>query len=179
MLKEREADLSRMVEPDRVRKEVYTDQQIFEREMERIHETVWIYVGHESQVPKAGDYYSALIGGQPMILVRGSNGKVNVLYKRCPHRGNMICGDTKGNPGEFFRCSYHAWTFHHDGKLKNIPMKAAYEGTRYQAKGGKDNPECNVKQAARVQNYRGFVFASLADDGPSLKEFLGKSIVAF
>jgi hypothetical protein len=36
-----------------------------------------------------------------------------------------------------------------------------------------------VKKAARVENYRGFVFASLASSGPSLKEFLGKSIVAF
>ena len=43
---QRNPDLSGLVEPDRVRKEVYTDQQIFEREMERIHETVWIYCGH-------------------------------------------------------------------------------------------------------------------------------------
>jgi phenylpropionate dioxygenase-like ring-hydroxylating dioxygenase large terminal subunit len=171
----RDADLSKFVEPDRVRKEVYTDAEIFEREMERIHETVWIYCGHESQVPKAGDYYTVQIGRQPMIMVRGANGKVNVLYNRCPHRGNMICGDTKGNTGEFFRCSYHAWTFHLDGKLKTIPMKSAYEGTRY----GKDNPDCSVKKAARVENYRGFVFASLASDGPTLKQFLGKAIVAF
>jgi len=175
MLRESQPDFAKFVEPDRVRKEVYTDQEIFEREMERIHETVWIYCGHESQVPKAGDYCTVQIGRQPMILVRGSNGKVNVLYNRCPHRGNMICGDRKGNTGEQFRCSYHAWTFQLDGKLKNIPMKAAYEGTRY----GKDNPDCSMKKAARVENYRGFVFASLAKDGPSLKAFLGRSIVAF
>ena len=39
-LMDRIQDLSRLVEPDRVRKEVYTDQQIFEREMERIHEKI-------------------------------------------------------------------------------------------------------------------------------------------
>ena len=54
MLHERIPDLSKFVEPDRVRKEVYTDPQVFELEMERIHERVWIYCGHESQVPKAG-----------------------------------------------------------------------------------------------------------------------------
>lgn len=176
MLKQRATDLAKFVEPDRVRKEVYTDAHIFEREMEQIHETVWIYCGHESQVPRAGDYYTVQIGRQPMIMVRGKNGKVNVLYNRCPHRGNMLCGDRKGNTGEFFRCSYHAWTFHHDGKLKSIPMmESGYEGTRY----GKHNPDCSVKTAARVQSYRGFVFASLAKDGPTLKEFLGASIVAF
>jgi phenylpropionate dioxygenase-like ring-hydroxylating dioxygenase large terminal subunit len=36
-----------------------------------------------------------------------------------------------------------------------------------------------MKPAPRVESYRGFVFASLAKDGPSLKDFLGKAIVAF
>jgi phenylpropionate dioxygenase-like ring-hydroxylating dioxygenase large terminal subunit len=176
MLREPISDLSKCVEPDRVRREVYTDAQIFDLEMERIHEKVWIYCGHETQVPKVGDYYTVQIGRQPMIMVRGANGKVNVLYNRCPHRGNMLCGDRSGNTGEFFRCSYHAWQFHLDGKLKNIPMmEAGYKGTRYET----DKSDCNVKHAARVENYRGFVFASLAKDGPSLKEFLGKAIVAF
>ena len=133
----------KFVEPDRVRREVYTDPQIFELEMQRIHETVWIYCGHESQVPKAGDYYTVQIGRQPMLMVRGADGKVNVLYNRCPHRGNMMCGDRNGNTGEFFRCSYHAWTFHHDGKLRTIPMmESGYAGTRF----GKDNPDCSMKQ---------------------------------
>jgi phenylpropionate dioxygenase-like ring-hydroxylating dioxygenase large terminal subunit len=176
MLQEKIPDLSKYVEADRVRREVYTDQEIFELEMRRIHERVWIYCGHESQIPKTGDYYTAQIGHQPMLMVRGSDGKVSVLYNRCPHRGNMMCGDRHGNAGDFFRCSYHAWQFHLDGRLKNIPMmESGYAGTRYAA----DRSECNMKRAARVESYRGFVFASLAGDGPSLKEFLGKAIVAF
>jgi phenylpropionate dioxygenase-like ring-hydroxylating dioxygenase large terminal subunit len=144
--------------------------------MERIFNKVWTYVGHESQVPTVGDYWTVQIGRQPMIMVRGANGKIAVLYNRCPHRGNMLCGDRSGNTGEFFRCSYHAWQFHLDGKLKNIPMmESGYAGTRY----GKDNPDCSVKRAARVENYRGFVFASLSPSGPGLKEFLGEAIVAF
>jgi len=167
---------AKMVEPDRVRRELYTDEAIFEEEMARIHEQVWIYIGHESQVPKAGDYATAQVGRQPMILVRGSDGKVHVLYNRCPHRGNMICGDMKGNTGDQFRCSYHAWTFQHDGRLKNIPMMdSGYRDTRF----SRNNPDCNIKRAARVESYRGFVFASLAKDGPTLKEFLGPAIVAF
>src|SRR5207237_2690659 len=176
MLQEQIPDLAKYVEPDRVRREVYTDPEIYELEMQRIHERVWIYCGHESQVPKAGDYYAVQLGRQPMLMVRGADGKISVLYNRCPHRGNMICGDRQGNSGEFFRCSYHAWTFHHDGKLRSIPMmESGYAGTRY----GKDNPDCSMKRAARVENYRGFVFASLAKDGPTLSEFLGASKVAF
>ena len=176
MLQEAIPDLAKYVEPDRVRREVYTDPAIFELEMQRIHERVWIYCGHESQVPKAGDYYQVQIGRQPMLMVRASDGNVNVLYNRCPHRGNMMCGDRKGNAGDFFRCSYHAWTFQHDGTLRSIPMMdSGYAGTKI----GKDNPDCSMKRAARVENYRGFVFASLAKEGPTLKEFLGNAIVAF
>ena len=176
MLQERVPDLSKYVEPDRVRREVYTDAAIFELEMQRIHERVWIYCGHESQVPRRGDYYAVQIGRQPMVMVRGSDGRVNVLYNRCPHRGNLMVGDRHGNSGEFFRCSYHAWTFHHDGRLRSIPMmESGYAGTPY----GKDHPDCSMKRAPRVESYRGFVFASLSGEGPSLGDFLGQAIVAF
>jgi phenylpropionate dioxygenase-like ring-hydroxylating dioxygenase large terminal subunit len=54
-------------------------------------------------------------------------------------------------------------------------MESGYAGTRY----GKDNPDCSMKKAARVESYRGFVFASLSKDGPALKDFLGESKIAF
>jgi phenylpropionate dioxygenase-like ring-hydroxylating dioxygenase large terminal subunit len=175
MLQQR-PDVRGAVEADRVHRSVYTDPAIFDMEMERIFERVWIYCGHESQVKKPGDYYTLQIGRQPMIMVRGTEGEVNVLYNRCPHRGTMLVGDRQGSTGEFFRCSYHAWTFHTDGRLKNIPMmESGYEGTRWT----RDNPDCNVKKAARVENYRGFVFASLATDGQTLEEYLGPARIAF
>jgi phenylpropionate dioxygenase-like ring-hydroxylating dioxygenase large terminal subunit len=175
-LQESVPDLAKLVEPDRVRREVYTDPGIFDLEMRRIHETIWIYCGHESQVPNPGDYYAVQIGRQPMLMVRGKDRGIHVLYNRCPHRGNMMCGDRRGNTGESFRCSYHAWTFHHDGSLRSIPMmESGYAGTEV----GRDNPDCSMKRAARVQSYRGFVFASLAAGGPSLEEFLGGARVAF
>ncbi len=84
MLAEKIPDLSTFVEPDRVRREVYTDPEIFELEMQRIHERVWIYCGHESQVPKAGDYYTVQIGRQPMIMVRGKDGKMQRALQPLP-----------------------------------------------------------------------------------------------
>ena len=82
---EKTSDLTKYVEPDRVGTGLHRPA-IFELEMQRIHERVWIYCGHESQIPKAGDYYTVQIGRQPMLLVRGSDGKMHVLYNRCPHR---------------------------------------------------------------------------------------------
>ena len=167
--------LSQLVEPDRVHRTVYTDQQIFDREMTQIFERVWVYCGHDSQVPQAGDYHAFTIGRQPMFMVRGKDGQVHVLYNRCPHRGVQLCGNQKGNVGSALVCSYHAWSFHLDGRLRTIPLQQGYDGTRVNA----DNPDCSVKRAARVDAYRGFVFASLSATGPSLLEFLGEAKVAF
>ncbi|MEN9627784.1 MAG: hypothetical protein RJA10_1011, partial [Pseudomonadota bacterium] len=168
-------DLQRLVEPDRVHKSVYTDPAIFDAEMERIFERTWVYCGHESQVKAPGDYFAVNIGRQPMIMVRQADRSVQVLYNRCPHRGVQLVGNQSGNTGSAFVCSYHAWSFKLDGSVRAIPLSKAYDGTRLT----RDNPDCSMKRAARVDSYRGFVFASLAEDGPTLAEFLGDARIAF
>src|SRR3954464_3718643 len=168
-------NVSQLVEPDRVHRHVYTDQQIFDRELSQIFERVWVYCGHQSQVPNPGDYFAFQIGRQPMFMVRGKDGQVRVLYNRCPHRGVQLCGNQKGNAGSALVCSYHAWSFHLDGRFRSTPLAKGYEGTRVNA----ENPDCSVKPAARIDAYRGFVFASLSPTGPSLLEFLGDAKIAF
>ncbi|HTW88573.1 MAG TPA: Rieske 2Fe-2S domain-containing protein [Candidatus Binataceae bacterium] len=167
--------LHKAVEPDRVHRSVYTDPGIFELEIERLFHKVWTYVGHESQVKRPGDYYTALIGRQPMIMVRHRDGTIHVLYNRCAHRGAMLCTDPHGSTGEAFTCSYHSWRYNTDGSLESIPLPKGYEGTRLAV----NSPERNLKPAARVDSYRGFVFASLVADGPPLLEFLGDARIAF
>jgi phenylpropionate dioxygenase-like ring-hydroxylating dioxygenase large terminal subunit len=168
-------DVAKAVEPDRVHRSVYSDPGIFELEMEHIFNKVWTYVGHESQVKNVGDYWTVQIGRQPMIMVRHSDRSVRVLYNRCPHRGAMLYGDRCGNVGKAIICSYHSWQFDTDGSCKAIPLDKGYQGTRLTP----GDANCNVKTAARVDSYRGFVFASLAADGPSLSEWLGPAKIAF
>jgi phenylpropionate dioxygenase-like ring-hydroxylating dioxygenase large terminal subunit len=167
--------LENLVESDRVHRTVYTDPEIFDLEMQNIWEKTWVYCGHESQVKQPGDFYAVQIGRQPMIMVRGTDRIIRVLYNRCPHRGVQLCGSREGNTGSTFVCSYHAWTFHLDGRVKGIPLPRGYDGTRM----SQDNPDCSMKAAARVDSYRGFVFASLAKEGPTLTEFLGDAKIAF
>jgi phenylpropionate dioxygenase-like ring-hydroxylating dioxygenase large terminal subunit len=168
-------NLQELVEPDRVHKSVYTDPAIFDAEIEKIFERTWVYCGHESQVKNTGDYHAVTIGRQPMLMVRRADGSIGVVHNRCPHRGVQIIGGLRGNTGNAFVCSYHAWSFHLDGSVRAIPLAQGYEGTRMT----RDNPDCGMKRAPRVDSYRGFVFASLAHDGPSLLEFLGDAKVAF
>ncbi|HEX3480221.1 MAG TPA: Rieske 2Fe-2S domain-containing protein [Kofleriaceae bacterium] len=168
-------NVRQLVEPDRVHRTVYTDPQIFDRELTQIFERIWVYCGHQTQIPQPGDYHAFAIGRQPVFMVRGKDGQIHVLHNRCPHRGVQLVGNQKGNVGGALVCSYHAWSFQLDGKFRSTPLPHGYDGTRV----GPDNPDCSVKRAARVDSYRGFVFASLSPTGSSLLEFLGEARVAF
>lgn len=174
MLHERVPNLARLVEPDRVHRLCYSDPDIFDLEMERIFEKTWQFCGHESQIPNPGDYWTFLIGRQPMVMVRGADGGISVLYNRCPHRGVMVLGSRKGNAGDALTCPYHAWRFDFKGKIESVPLERGYKETRFD----KADPLFSMKPAARVGEYRGFVFASLAADGPSLTEWMGPAKVA-
>lgn len=162
-------ELASLVRPDSVHKRVYTDPHIFELEMERVYGRAWIYVGHESQVPEPGDYHTTRLGDQDVVMVRAQNGSVNVLYNRCPHKGAKLVAEGDGCAGKFFRCPYHAWTFRLDGSHLSAPLRGGFEGTSYDP----SHPDFSMRSVARVDIYRGFVFASQSPQGPDLRDFLG------
>ncbi len=155
-----------LVADGRVHRRVYTDPAIFELELRRIFGRAWLYVGHESQVPNAGDYATATLARQPVLMVRCADGAVRVLFNRCPHRGAIVAAGRAGHV-ENFRCAYHGWTFRLDGAVQSIPREEDYAGT------GFDRACADMKLLPRAASYRGFVFASLSADGPDLAAFLG------
>ena len=179
MLHERIPNLAKLVEEDRVSRLCYSDPDIFELEIKNIFEKTWQYCGHESQIPKPGDYTTFQIGRQPMVMVRGEptkadpEGPISVLYNRCPHRGVQVCGSRAGNAGPTMTCPYHAWRFHHDGSLESVPLERGYRDTKFD----KNDPQFQMKPAAATDSYRGFVFARLAE-GPSLMEWMGPAKIA-
>ncbi len=159
--------IRRLVEPNRVHRSIYVDPAIFALEMERIFERSWIYAGHESQIAKPGDYLTAQIGRQPIMIVRQDDGSIRGLYNRCGHRGARLVGGA-GNV-RHFRCCYHGWTFRTDGSVLSVPLRRGYDGTAFDP----DDRAFWVAAVPRVDRYRGFVFASLAAGGPDLPSFLG------
>jgi phenylpropionate dioxygenase-like ring-hydroxylating dioxygenase large terminal subunit len=160
-------DLFHRVQPARVHRSLYSDPDIFELEMRNIFGAAWIYVGHESQVKSAGDYFCTQIGRKPLIVARDANGKINVLHNQCAHRGAMVVASDKGHTNEF-QCCYHGWTYHLDGRLKAVPLQTAYPPDF-----DPTNPKTAMVRVPRVASYRGFIFASQAADGPSLEDSLG------
>jgi phenylpropionate dioxygenase-like ring-hydroxylating dioxygenase large terminal subunit len=81
---------AQLIKPDRVHGRVYYDSDVFALEQEKIWSKVWVYIGHESEVPEPGDYVRREIGLQPILLVRGRDGKLRALYNRCRHRANLV-----------------------------------------------------------------------------------------
>ena len=161
-----------LIRPDSIHRDVYLDPELFELEMTRLWRRAWIYVGHDSQVPLAGDFYSTQIGREPVIMVRGADSQVRVLPNRCSHKGTKLVSAAHGKcQGGLLRCPYHGWTYRLDGTLRSVPLKSGYVGVDCDAEGPlRGLPEINSF------NYRGFVFARLARDGIGFHEFFGDSV---
>ena len=160
-------ELQSLIHRDRVHRSIYLDPEIFELEMRRIFGQAWVYVGHDSLVPKPGDFITTRIGSQPVVMSRHTDGKVYVVYNSCGHRGAIVCNDEKGN-AELFRCCYHGWTFKTNGDLDAVAMPRGY-GKNFDL----SDPSLGMGRVPRMAIYRGFVFASLAPTGPSLEDYLG------
>ena len=73
-----------------VDRRIFTDQEIFDLEMERIFARAWNFVVHESQIPNVGDYFMNQIGSDGVIAVRNKQKEVSVLVNSCTHRGNAV-----------------------------------------------------------------------------------------
>lgn len=162
-------DVDGVVRSDRVHGSVYTSAEIFRREMETIFTTGWVFVAHDSEVSEKGDYLTRVIGHDPVVVVRGKDDVVRVMLNRCTHRANKLCNAEQGNANSF-RCPYHGWTFSNTGALQGVPMREGY-GDAFNAV----RSELGLAEAPRVDSYGGFVFASLAPEGISLQEHLGKA----
>ena len=165
------ARIRALVEPDRVHRDVYCDPELFELEMQRLWARTWIYVGHDSQAPQPGDYYTTDIARQPVIMVRAPDGSLNVLLNRCAHKGTKVVSATSGNCRGHLRCPYHGWTYRTDGSLRAVPLKSGYAQTGFES----STAAKGMKRVAHAL-YRGFVFARLSEEGPGFEEYFGESL---
>jgi benzoate/toluate 1,2-dioxygenase alpha subunit len=165
------AALRALVREDAVHRDLYLDPEIFALEMEELWAKTWIYVGHVSQVPNSGDYYTCTIGAEPVVMVRHTDASVRVLRNRCAHKGTKLVASSSGNVGRFFRCPYHAWSYRTDGTLAAVPLRGGYDHTAFET-----SEAVRGMVPVNAENYRGFVFAKLSDEGPGFHEYFGASL---
>ncbi len=154
---------------------VYTDQDIYQREVERIfHGRTWNYVALEAEVENPGDFIRSNVGPTPVVVARAQDASINVFENRCMHRAAEFCRELTGNVNEFV-CPYHQWAYDLKGNLIGVPFRRGVNG-----KGGMPadfrNEEHGLK-TLKVATHRGVVFASYADDTEPLADYLGPDIL--
>ena len=152
-------DIRSLVRPDHIHRRAYADPADL-RARARAHSSgrLWIYVAHESQLKKHGDFVRTRLAQHEVIATRHSDGQIHVLHNRCPHRGARICMVDKGT-SRLFSCPYHAWVFRTDGSLSSVPHRKSYPETF-----DLDDPQNHMRRIGQVQSYRGFVFATLNEN---------------
>src|SRR4029453_8278175 len=154
---------------------VYTDQTIYEREVEKIfHGRTWNYVALECEVPKAGDFIRSNVGPTPVVVVRGDDGSINVFENRCAHRAAEFCRELSGNAKEFV-CPYHQCSYDLKGNLAGVPFRRGVNG-----KGGMPADFKTADHGLRrlsVTTHRGVVFASYCETMESFEDYLGPEVL--
>jgi phenylpropionate dioxygenase-like ring-hydroxylating dioxygenase large terminal subunit len=152
-----------LIQADRIHSSLYADPSIFHEEMQKIFYSGWVFVGHASEIPNAGDYVRRLIGLEPVLFLRKKDGQVDVVANRCAHRGNMLCHEEKGNT-KAFSCVYHGWTFDLDGTLLDVPSPKGFP---------KPFSALALDKPAHIASYRGFYFATFNPNAMPFETYLG------
>lgn len=105
--------------------EAYADATRIDRERARLFRDYPLIVGHTSQVPNPGDYFTHDASGVPLIITRGNDHKLHALINVCRHRGTRVETQPCGSKAAFV-CPYHAWTYGRDGALLGVPHERAF-----------------------------------------------------
>jgi Rieske 2Fe-2S family protein len=131
---------------------LYESERIFEAEIREIFLRSWLYVGHQSQIPRTGDYFLFEMAGESVIIVRRGPGEIAALLNVCRHRGSRVCLQPAGHESRLV-CRYHGWTYALDGALQ----AAAHMGE------GFDRQRHGLKRL-HCCLFMGLVFINFADD---------------
>ena len=137
----------------KVNRRAFVDQAILDAERRAIFDKCWLYLGHTSEVAKAGAFITRKVAGRTLLMNRNRDGDLNVFYNTCSHRGAMVCRERSGQK-RAFQCAYHGWVYDENGVLIDVPGKEAM------APGLMDDGSMNLKPVPHVAQHRGFVFVN-------------------
>src|ERR1051326_6209097 len=164
-------DLDGLVDVDKgtISREIFVSEPIYRQEQEQVFARAWLFVGHESQIPKPGDFQTSFMGDESVILCRDGTGAIHVFLNSCRHRGMKVCRYEQGNTS-LFVCPYHSWSYTTDGKLQGVPQyRALYEGTL-------DRAAWSLIEVPRLEVYKSAVWASWDAQAPDLTTYLGDAV---
>ena len=149
-----------------ISRELFVDGDVYREELDKVFTRAWLFVGHESQIPKPGDFFTSRMGEESVILCRDKAGVVHVFLNSCRHRGMKVCRYESGNTA-MFTCPYHSWTYTNDGKLQGVPQfRTLYDGVL-------DRDANSLVSVARMHIYKGTIWATWDPAAPDFLTYLG------
>jgi Rieske 2Fe-2S family protein len=147
----------------------FHDQSIFDYEQEAWFAGGWVSVGREEDALTHGQYFLAHVAGENLIIVRGNDGELRGFFNVCRHRGATIVEEACGTVPRF-QCSYHAWVYDLEGKLKQPRHTELLEDF--------DPAEWGLIPV-RVATWQGIVYVDISGTAEPLEDFLGDIAVTF
>ena len=143
---------------------LYSDADVFESERRRIFSKSWLFVGHQSQLISAGDFFTCRHTGENIIVIRGHDRQIRAFYNVCRHRGHVLLQGS-GRADEI-ACPYHAWRYENTGRFSSGPRTDSYPGF---------DASCYNLKAVRLEIFHGLLFVNLDPTASSLSELAGKA----
>ncbi len=137
----------------------YHDADIFKFDMETIWYRDWLFVGHDCEIPKAGNFFTLQLGAYPIVVVRGRDGVIRAFHNSCRHRGSRVCTQESGSKIRLV-CPYHQWTYELDGTL----MHARDMGEGFDFKAHSLKP-------VHCESVGGYIWICVAKDAPDFNDF--------
>jgi choline monooxygenase len=139
----------------------YTDPAFLEREKAHVFSRTWQLAGRAEQVAAPGQFFTAAIGDEAIVVARGPDEQLRAFSNVCRHRaGPVACG---AGERRSFRCGYHGWTYALDGRLMVTPE---FEGVECWSREEHPLPEF------KVEVWGALVFVNLDGDSLPLAETL-------
>ena len=98
----------------------YTDKRIFDLEQQTVFNSSWQVVARIDQLTRPGNYVTAEIADEPIVIVRGNDGELRGFFNVCRHHAAAVMTELEGQANQM-RCPYHGWTYSLEGELKGTP----------------------------------------------------------
>jgi len=141
----------------------YVDARIAELEARTVFSKSWQMVGRVEQVQKPGQFVTASVVGEPILVVRGNDGVLRAFFNVCRHHAAAVVTEPCGQ-ASILRCPYHGWNYGLDGSLKGMPE---FDGV------ANFERQQNGLVPVKAETWEKFVFVNLHAQVAPLTEFLG------
>src|SRR5207248_11188495 len=142
----------------------YVDDRIAELEAKTVFSKTWQMVGRIEQVEKLGQFVTANVAGEPIVVVRGNDGVLRGFFNVCRHHAAAVVTEPCGH-AQILHCPYHGWNYGLDGSLKGMPEFEGVKGFERSANG---------LVAVKVATWEKFVLVNLDANAEPVDHFLGR-----